>query len=379
MRNYIFILVYVFIISAPVVISFFVNSLANDNKENRKLALKPKLVFNETRKNTGVKKVLSLFDDIKNYAKKFEKYYTDNFILKPKMFEAYCFIQSNIFNANSISGKVVEGEEGWLFVGDDYSKSIKESKNIINFQEEELTLLQKKLKSWKSWFFKNKIDFYIGVPPNKLSIYGEFLPITKNTSQPKKAEQLSLLCNKLGVNHINMLEGVVSNTNERLFPKSDSHWNDTGAYLGYKNLMGKMQLEYPQLEIIPKDQITEKMKIAQEQDLSRMLLKKVEEEVTTYKLKNPKAKKVENRLAPKGNRANPKTYELRFKSDVNDLKVLIFRDSFSNALIKYISESFGESVFIWNIKLDKEIILQEKPDIVISICVERSIDVFKFI
>lgn len=67
-------------------------------------------------------------------------------------------------------------------------------------------------------------------------------------------------------------------------------------------------------------------------------------------------------------------YEKRYKSSVNNLKALIFRDSFSDAMIKFLKHSFGETVFIWHYTLDKELIEKEKPDIVIQIIVERNIE-----
>jgi alginate O-acetyltransferase complex protein AlgJ len=58
----------------------------------------------------------------------------------------------------------------------------------------------------------------------------------------------------------------------------------------------------------------------------------------------------------------------------NNLKVLIFRDSFTTAMLPYLKESFGEVLFIWDDKLNKKLIEQEKPDIMIQIIVERTID-----
>jgi hypothetical protein len=43
-------------------------------------------------------------------------------------------------------------------------------------------------------------------------------------------------------------------------------------------------------------------------------------------------------------------------------------------MLPYLKESFGESLFIWDIKLSKKLIEQEKPDIIIQIIAERTID-----
>lgn len=369
MRKYLFILFFIIIIFTPLVINYIL-----PNKNNNHLNLNKNVLLKKTKEGTGIIKGLNFLDDIENYLKGFEKKFSNNFILENQLLKIYFLTKSN-----PKPNRAVEGKDGWLFVGDDFSKSIKESKNILNFNKEELILLERKIRNWNNWFSSNNIDFYVAVPPNKLSIYSEFLPVIDNTTQNKKSTQFGLICDKLGVNHINMLEGITSNKTEPLFIKADSHWNDLGAYIGYKNLISKMKIEYPFLNIIPMDSLDKISEIVRKQDLARMLLKNVEEEIIKFQVKNPKAKKMKKQLEiPKTYSANPRTYELRFKSNTNYLKVLIFRDSFSNALIKYLNETFGETVFIWQNKLDKEIIMKEKPDIVISICVERSIDAFKF-
>ena len=62
-------------------------------------------------------------------------------------------------------------------------------------------------------------------------------------------------------------------------------------------------------------------------------------------------------------------YYKRYKSSHDDRpKVLIFRDSFSNATLSFLPESFSEVVYIWdnwNYRFNKDIIDIEKPDIVI--------------
>ena len=52
-------------------------------------------------------------------------------------------------------------------------------------------------------------------------------------------------------------------------------------------------------------------------------------------------------------------------------KAVIFGDSFSSQLIKFLAESFSRMVVVWQPNLDYSIILNEKPDIVISEQVER--------
>ena len=58
------------------------------------------------------------------------------------------------------------------------------------------------------------------------------------------------------------------------------------------------------------------------------------------------------------------------KSATNKLKVVIFRDSYTSNLYKFLSPHFHEVVYYWK-SYDQKTVDQEKPDIVISCPVER--------
>jgi len=80
---------------------------------------------------------------------------------------------------------------------------------------------------------------------------------------------------------------------------------------------------------------------------------------------------------PDGYPNDPEAYELRFHSKDNDkkkLKILVLCDSFGGYFSKFLKEHFNETVFIWDTKFDKKLILQEKPDIIIQEFVSRNSD-----
>lgn len=79
--------------------------------------------------------------------------------------------------------------------------------------------------------------------------------------------------------------------------------------------------------------------------------------------------------ATKGNYSDPnpkarpiQAYEV---SDKTLPKMVMFRDSFADALIPFLAEHFERSVFVGSLGFEKEIITKEKPDIVITELCER--------
>ena len=54
-------------------------------------------------------------------------------------------------------------------------------------------------------------------------------------------------------------------------------------------------------------------------------------------------------------------------------RAVVFRDSFSTALIPFLSEHFGRIVYLWQYDLDAEVIERERPDVVILQMTERAL------
>jgi len=152
----------------------------------------------------------------------------------------------------------------------------------------------------------------------------------------------------------------------QLYFKTDSHWNDFGAFYGSRILLKRLSEEFPDINYdIRLDDYDIKYDVANQKDLSKMLNLQVKEEYASFTPKDiGLTKKIEKEAG------------LRFVNPKAKYKILILRDSFSLAMIKFLKDKFGESVFIWGHGFNKELILREKPDIVLREVIERDIDMF---
>jgi hypothetical protein len=52
-------------------------------------------------------------------------------------------------------------------------------------------------------------------------------------------------------------------------------------------------------------------------------------------------------------------------------RAVMFRDSFANALIPYVSEDFQRILYVWNRDVDPRVVMIERPDVVIQEIVGR--------
>lgn len=154
-----------------------------------------------------------------------------------------------------------------------------------------------------------------------------------------------------------------------LYYKNDTHWNQFGAYVGYRALMDVIQKDFPKLQILNLTDFDKTPRTNARGDLSQMLnlpaTKYEEDTYITLNLKRKPSYKYIKNEGPKGVAT----------SSIRKLpRTLVFRDSFFTSLEPYVSESLGDTEYIWTPKYkDLNKIIEYKPDIVIIEVVERSI------
>jgi alginate O-acetyltransferase complex protein AlgJ len=372
-KKWFFIIAFFFIICLPLTLQFLGLKIDSDFSENRTIQAKPVFSFNHyLNANHIISKISGFYLDSKIYRDKYNSYYQDNFPLKPILYQYYSSVQIDFFFKSPRPQNVVLGKGGWLFLSDYHSDVIKESKGINNFSEKELLLIKATLLERKEWLKNRGMEYYVAIAPNKHTVYGDFLPISKSR-QLTKLEQLKKVLAPTELNFIDLSELYSQYPGKRLFHKTDSHWNDFGAYLAYKTLINNISYNKHQVASLTLDEFVIKTDVRYEGDLAVILNMKLKEDYISLINKNPIAFQVPAILPEP---PNSYFYEERFKGSANELKVLIFRDSFSFALKEFLKESFGETVFIWNHKFDKELIEYERPNIIIHQIVERDLEVF---
>lgn len=365
------ILTFALMISLPLLLQLLGVNLNAKNTENRKLKERPTFSLAQTKEGKGVpRKLLGIYRDVISFKNAYDRYYKDNFILKNSLFKGYYFIQNDLFGVDPLPQKVVKGTNGWFFLGESYSNVITESKGIVSFKPEELDKIKTGLLSKKAWLDAQNIDFYVAVAPNKHSIYGEELPIIKGAKQTK-LEQLKALLKAEELDFIDLSDSFPKKSTLRLYHKTNTHWNDYGAYWGYKALLSKIMEKHPTLQIPHLADFEMTVEISDQEDLTGMLNINVEEDRIVLNKSDEIAQEIQSALPiPE----KTKNYVFHYTSTINQVKVLTFRDSFFTTLMKFMKESFGESVYIWG-AFDKKVVKAENPNIVVWEIVERDLDV----
>lgn len=301
-----------------------------------------------------------------------------NFPLRADLFKAYYYIKKDFFGKDPIEGKVVDANNGWKFLGDEFSNAFVESKGLLVFSDNELRELKRILTNRNDWLKEQGIAFYLSVAPSKLSVYGDMIPI-RQYERNTKMQQVDSLCQAIGVNYINLGADFPDPNKVRLYHKTDSHWNDYAGFSAFNTLIHRISKDFPNTNFNPYslDDITINTTIDPIGDLNEMLRIEKKESWSHFDFKEAQAAQgIEEKSLPirKGYHKNPSFYELRYESPINDLKLMTINDSFFGYIRRYMVNNFGNSLLLWDFKFDKEIILSEKPDVVVYEIVERDLD-----
>lgn len=317
----------------------------------------------------------------KDYFAKMELYINDHFPLRNEMIIAYSFIKYKLLRKSPFPKKIVIGQEGWLFLGNEKNGVISLHDGSYKLTERHLDRISNNVVANHDWAESHGIDYYLFIAPDKHSIYSDKLE--PSFDQEIIDQKINLVKSTLAPN-INLIDASVpllqarKNSDRKLYLKYDSHWTYYGAYIAYKNIVSEIKKKYPQVpgpysldEFIIKDETCHIKTSADMINLQHYV--EENEESFTWKAKKYITKKPVLSI-PKTYKGLPQLYEKRFVNNNTRLpKILLFRDSFSNKLMKFLSAHFRESIYLSNNhKFDKELILQEKPDIILHEMVERA-------
>lgn len=299
--------------------------------------------------------------NLKKSISSLKSYYLDNFGLKDFFLKKYLKTKTNCFKENPKPNSVVKGQNGWYFLGNQYNNVINDAFGNDDFTDEELNNITQNIKDINNYLSSKNIKFYLVVPPNKSSVYKEHLPYKLAQSKNKLTVLKNKLVNEINFRIIDLTDTLLISKNKaQLFHKTDSHWNDLGAFIGYSKTMKDISKDI-EVSLASKSDFNITTKIVDNNDLTKMINTTVKNEAVVFDSKND---------------INPEPYLNSYHRYVNpdkSLKIIMHRDSYADAWMKYFIESFGETFFLENYKLDKNLIEKVKPDIIIFELIERNL------
>ena len=294
---------------------------------------------------------------------KAKKYYHKNYGLKNLLLKDYIDFKIKILKEPVLQNQIVHGKNDWLYLGDNYKNSFKNTFGNDDFIIKDEKKIISNLKEIQLFLDKKSIPFYFVIAPDKNQIYPEYLPFQLNKNETKASKIIKQINNQTSITCFSLYKCLITKKNKvDLYYKTDSHWNSYGAFIGYKEIMKKInEKKQIKAESINNYTITKNENF--NGGLSRMLLSNKLEDSIVFKRK----KEFNIEIIKKDN-----TFK-HFKNLNGVGKLLIYRDSFTDNLLPFLNDTFKEVISIKGHNLNKNLIDSFKPDLVILEKIERNL------
>ncbi len=306
----------------------------------------------------------------------FEAYFNDHFGFRERLIHWLNFTKV-VGLGVSPSPKVILGSNGWLFYGD---IELPYYRALVPLTFQELEQWRRLFETRRDWLAVRGIPYLVVIPPNKSTIYPEHMPPSYN--QVHARSRLDQLMDYLRVHTdlkvLDLRQPLLAAKNtERVYYRTDTHWNWHGGYVGYAAIVAALSEWFPQLQPVDRNVFRDQLYEEPGRDLSMMLGLREYFADRYIDIAAPKPReaidvgqtKEESDLPGRqARRGEDFAYENRGKGLP---RAVVFRDSFATWLIPLLADHFDRIVFSWQYSFDRILVEKEHPDVVVQEMVER--------
>jgi len=365
------IVIFFIIIFSPFLVMICGQKTVFSYTEKRSLAAFPSIPMN-------VSEVRRFFSNV-------DSYLDDHFGFREWMVYRYQREVRKRFADVGTLTKVIKGTDDWYFFSGDGQLMDYTGGNLLSKSD-----LRKWLETHRAkqqWLEKQGIRYLFIVPPSKMTVYEEFLgePWLSQKGMTRLSQIKNTLEERDHASFLDLSPSLIrAKDNEHLYFKSDTHWTEYGAYLGYLSIADKIESIFEGSRFKRDFTFSKTMtRICKKMggrcgDLTNMTLD-YDSFSESFKIANgfsscTDAQGYDYRLSGI-DMNNPDPYIAKTCS-TGTLKALVFRDSFFEAVEPYLSENFKEIIYLWkgyDPKNVEELISTFKPDIVIEETGQRTL------
>jgi alginate O-acetyltransferase complex protein AlgJ len=316
------------------------------------------------------------WDRMFRYLKEFTPYYNDHFSFRGESIYLNNLLKVKLFKV-SPTPTVLIGKNGWLF----YDKPVNQP-GTVDYYRALNPFSVKELEQWKNlleqrhqWLAARGILYLFIIVPNKNTIYPEFMPDhIRRVNKKSRMDQLVEYLEKHS--RVPLLDTRPAlkdaKTQYPVYSKTDSHWNDYGAYIAHREIINYISRCFKEAKPLPLSRFDIKNANHMGGDLAIML--SLHEEILRENI---------IRMIP----SPPFTFKESRKENISRYvrqlqtqcptaplpNILMVHDSCCHRLKPFLSEKFSKVLYIWDWDLNfyPGIIDREKPKLVIDEMAER--------
>lgn len=256
--------------------------------------------------------------------------------------------------ASSTASDVIVGKNGWLY----FEPTLPEYTGSSLLSDRGISNIVDTLSQIADYCEAKDISFVFTVAPNKNTLYDDNMPLRILRSDVNNFTRLQKALPAAGIPFVDFSQ-MNTWAQEPLYYATDSHWTVRGASMAYDALMDALEIEhqdYASFRWIPQEKQT---------DLMRMLY--------------PSKARTETEMVPDVVYTYEYTSRFRSEEDINITTtneaghghLLMFRDSFGNALLPFFAQHFSTARFSRAVPCD--FTLADSGSVVIYEIVQRNL------
>ena len=319
----------------------------------------------------------------------FDAYFKDNFGFRSLLIRTANSLRFHFFDV-SPHRRVLVGKEGWLFYGQKNLRDFYQGRNL--FSQQEIDKLRTIYKARAKYLNQMGINYLIVSVPSKESVYPEYYsPRFRKISETNRFLQfVEEVAQEVDIPVLDLTPRLLeakSRYDEPLYIKTDSHWNDLGAYEGYLEIIENLRQHYPDLDPLSLNDFQRADRMAPggfgsmlgifyRPQANIATLTPSEPDTALQTARRERRRKINETHGVK-NKVPVIVRRLKEDPHVSVGKTFVYRNSFFNRLIKFYSRHFEIGYYFpdAHFSFDPVKIWKKKPDLVIEQITDHAIKV----
>jgi SGNH hydrolase-like domain, acetyltransferase AlgX len=260
----------------------------------------------------------------------------------------------------------LQGRDGWLFLQQD-------TNDVLGQHLGHRKLARADREQWSRVLLRRKritaeldTTWLCAIAPDKEAVYADRLPVELKPARRRPVHQVLRAARRARAPVTYPLDELRASRAVRdVYPRTDTHWDRFGAYVGYRFICEQLARRGVSPPVVTEDRIrwTTDMVAG---SLGSKSQPPEEGPITRAELSDHAS-----RLAF-DNRVHVHGRVLIFETqESSGLSCVAFGESMANNLLLYLKESFRRLVFVHTSMLLEDVLRVERPDVVLSIPLER--------
>jgi hypothetical protein len=306
-----------------------------------------------------------------SFPRRFDRYWNDSFAFRRPLIRWHSLAKLRL--GVSPSPKTLLGRDGFLFYAGE--QSVDYFRAVKPLTPAGLERWRRDLESRRAWLAERGIRYLVVVAPNKETIYPEHMPPELRPVRPdtRLDQLLADLRANSAVEVVDLRPALRREKGAlRLYHKTDTHWNDAGAAIAYREILARLREWFPAMNARPLEGSLETTP-APGGDLARLIALEdrfPEQNIEFVPAAPRRAREVVDDQGPGKGATEVVAMECR---ECGGPRAVMLQDSFNVNVAPLLAEHFSRIVYVTGTRLDRTLVEREQPAVVIQEFVERAL------